>query len=146
MDEVDNSSEQSVFTPTFINVMTHLHRLLQDTLQSDVSKLAHILQLHKGQDGSTFWCYDLALVVRFGAPELRAQLLWYENVELLIQDFTVMLGLRGKGIERRGPARIIYEDEREELSAQDPEVPDEEGEEVGEHDIPVRDNFDQAAE
>lgn len=34
IDEVDNSSEQSVFTPTFINVMTHLHRLLQDTLQS----------------------------------------------------------------------------------------------------------------
>lgn len=85
-------------------------------------------------------------MVRFDAPELRAQLLWYENVELLIQDFTVMLGLRGKGIERRGPAQIIYEDEREELSAQDPEVPDEEGEEVGEHDIPVRDNFDQPAE
>lgn len=56
-----------------------------------------------------------------------------------------MLGLRGKGIERRGPAQIIYEDEREELSAQEPEVPDKEGEVEGEHDIPVRDNFDQAA-
>lgn len=57
-----------------------------------------------------------------------------------------MLGLRGKGVERRGPVQIIYEDEREELSAQEPEVPGEEGEEVGEHDIPVRDDFDQVAE
>lgn len=65
---------------------------------------------------------------------------------MLIQDFTLMLWLRGKGVERRGPAQIINEDEREELKAQEPEVSEEEDEEVGEHDIPVRDNFDQAAE
>lgn len=50
---------------------------------ADTSTLAHLMEYHRARDGTIYWRYDFSLVIKFGAPELRAQLLWYENVSVL---------------------------------------------------------------
>ena len=58
--------------------LDHFKTLFKVT--ADTSTLAHLMQYHRARDGTIYWRYDFSLVIKFGAPELKAQLLWYENV------------------------------------------------------------------
>ena len=47
---------------------------------ADTSTLQHLLKYQRSSDGTMFWKYEFQLVLKFGAPEIKAQLLWFEEV------------------------------------------------------------------
>ncbi|KAJ2912877.1 hypothetical protein MD484_g7539, partial [Candolleomyces efflorescens] len=62
-------------------------------LEADASFLRH-RKPHKNMDGTDgrYWTFDFTFVLWFSATELRAQLVWKED-----------------GVEKQGPASIVYE-------------------------------------
>ena len=50
-----------------------------------------------------YWRYDFALAIKFGSPELKAQLVWNENVRVRFwcPGHMLMTFQFQKGVERR---------------------------------------------
>lgn len=76
------------------------------TVTADTSTLQHTLKYHRASDNRMFWRYEFQLVLKFGAPEIKAQLLWFEDVSVLFgctvrsnADMSLLLDLQG--VEKR---------------------------------------------
>ncbi|KAI0704722.1 hypothetical protein C8Q76DRAFT_631038 [Earliella scabrosa] len=80
------------FRPRWVDVEPELYTPLC-TVYADTSKVAYHPQT--GPDG-LYYVQDFRLVLLCGMTELRAQLSWMEN-----------------GVEKRGPAKIVYDDDLE---------------------------------
>ena len=52
------------------------------TVTADTSTLQHLLNYQRASDGTMFWKYEFSLVLKFGSPEIKAQILWYEEVRV----------------------------------------------------------------
>lgn len=59
---------------------------------ADTREAAKHLKLQRQPDGKTYFVFKYQVILLFGDAEMKAQICWNEN-----------------GIEKRGPARIIYE-------------------------------------
>ncbi|KAK0471595.1 hypothetical protein IW261DRAFT_1511460 [Armillaria novae-zelandiae] len=59
---------------------------------ADVRQAAKGLVLKRRADGKSYYSFSYDIVILFGLTELKAQICWWEN-----------------GVEKRGPARIVYE-------------------------------------
>ncbi|TFK20828.1 hypothetical protein FA15DRAFT_707733 [Coprinopsis marcescibilis] len=64
-------------------------------VEVDLSQMGKALGPHKGAGGHMYYKADFDIVLLFGLTELKAQLSWKE-----------------KGVEKRSPARIVYEPTR----------------------------------
>ncbi|KAI5115452.1 hypothetical protein M0805_008680 [Coniferiporia weirii] len=85
------------------------------TVTADTSNLKRLLRPLTGTSGQTYWTQDYEFILQFGGTELKAQISWKEN-----------------GVEKRGPAHIIYDEE----FGEDEGKEDEEDEENEKCDIP----------
>ncbi|KAI5115973.1 hypothetical protein M0805_001504 [Coniferiporia weirii] len=64
------------------------------TVTADTSGLMGLLRPLSGTNGQTYWTHNYELILQFGGTELKAQISWEEN-----------------GVEKRGTAHIVYDEE-----------------------------------
>jgi len=88
------------------------------TVNVDLSQMGKALGPFKGAGGRIFYKADFDIVLLFGLTELKAQLVWKENVRLLLICCSPLGSLDKmltksvaclQGVEKRSPAKIVYE-------------------------------------
>ncbi|PBK82156.1 hypothetical protein ARMGADRAFT_1171030 [Armillaria gallica] len=62
------------------------------TVTADTRQATKSLVLHQGRNGKTYFSLNFDIIILFGRTEIKAQVCWIEN-----------------GVEKRGPARILYD-------------------------------------